>query len=42
VSASTEQTSASTQQVAASAAEMASSADALRGLVAQFNLNQQS
>jgi methyl-accepting chemotaxis protein len=40
VSASTEQTSASTQQVAASAADMASSADALRGLVAQFQLDQ--
>ncbi|MGO9972434.1 MAG: hypothetical protein ACLP01_06400 [Solirubrobacteraceae bacterium] len=38
VSASTEQTSASTEQVAASAAEMAGNADALRRLVAQFQL----
>ncbi len=38
VSASTEETSASTEQVAASAAEMASSADALRALVANFQL----
>jgi methyl-accepting chemotaxis protein len=38
VSASTEQTSASTEQVAASAAEMAGNADALRALVANFQL----
>ena len=41
VSATTEETSASTQQIAASAQELATTAEHLQGLVAQFNLAQE-